>query len=224
MVTLMSLCASNLLLQQNQFSPWNAGSTSKPLVSNKRCYHGRQRSRSVVLAITKGSAKSSKSRIIEQRWCKLDMLIDDACHQLSISTPSIKEASRINRRSSLSLIARSGSSTSSEGSQSDSKLTNEEKVSFGNSRKDVILIGVGVTIAGFALKYGLEFVGVDPLQAGNAVQLIFVLALTIGWISSYMFRVANKDMTYAQQLKDYEKKVMEVVHRKFIRSRTGGIA
>lgn len=56
-----------------------------------------------------------------------------------------------------------------------------------------------------------QFVGVDPLQAGNAVQLIFVLALTIGWISSYMFRVANKDMTYAQQLKDYEKKVMEVV-------------
>ncbi|KAF3330669.1 hypothetical protein FCM35_KLT04023 [Carex littledalei] len=132
----------------------------------------------------------------------------DACHQLS-TTSSIKQASRINRRSSFSLIARSGSSTSSEGSQSDSKLTNEEKVSFGNSRKDVILIGVGVTVAGFALKYGLEFVGVDPLQAGNAVQLIFVLALTIGWISSYMFRVANKDMTYAQQLKDYEKKVME---------------
>lgn len=56
-----------------------------------------------------------------------------------------------------------------------------------------------------------QFVGVDPLQAGNAVQLIIVLGLTIGWISSYMFRVANKDMTYAQQLKDYEKKVMEVL-------------
>lgn len=31
-----------------------------------------------------------------------------------------------------------------------------QQVSFGNSRKDVILIGVGVTVAGFALKYGLE--------------------------------------------------------------------
>lgn len=56
-----------------------------------------------------------------------------------------------------------------------------------------------------------QFLGVDPLQAGNAVQIIIVLGLTIGWILSYIFRVANKDMTYAQQLRDYEKKVMEVV-------------
>ena len=56
----------------------------------------------------------------------------------------------------------------------------------------------------------MQFFGVDPLQAGNAVQLIFVLGLTIGWISTYIFRVANKDMTYAQQLRDYESKVMEV--------------
>jgi len=56
----------------------------------------------------------------------------------------------------------------------------------------------------------LQFVGVDPLQAGNVVQLVVVLGMTIGWISTYMFRVANKDMTYAQQLQDYESKVMEV--------------
>ncbi|GFZ07648.1 transmembrane protein [Actinidia rufa] len=80
---------------------------------------------------------------------------------------------------------------------------------FGYTRKDVLLIGLGVTIAGIGLESGLEFFGVDPLQAGNAVQLIFVLGLTIGWISTYIFRVANKDMTYAQQLRDYESKVME---------------
>jgi len=56
----------------------------------------------------------------------------------------------------------------------------------------------------------LQFVGVDPLQAGNVVQLVLVLGLTVGWISTYMFRVSNKDMTYAQQLRDYENKVMEV--------------
>ena len=50
----------------------------------------------------------------------------------------------------------------------------------------------------------------DPLQAGNVVQLLVVLGMTVGWISTYMFRVANKDMTYAQQLRDYEKQVMEV--------------
>lgn len=72
MVTLMSLCASNLLLQQNQLSPWNAGSTSKPLVRNNRCYHGRQRSRLVVLAITKGSAKSSKSDEKIPSWARPD--------------------------------------------------------------------------------------------------------------------------------------------------------
>jgi hypothetical protein len=48
------------------------------------------------------------------------------------------------------------------------------------------------------------------LQAGNVVQLFIVLGMTVGWISSYMIRVANKDMTYATQLRTYEKQVMEV--------------
>ena len=56
----------------------------------------------------------------------------------------------------------------------------------------------------------MQFVGVDPLQAGNVVQLFIVLGMTVGWISSYMIRVANKDMTYATQLRTYEKQVMEV--------------
>lgn len=59
-------------------------------------------------------------------------------------------------------------------------------------------------------QYDLQFAGVDPLQAGNVVQLVLVLGLTIGWISTYIFRVSNKEMTYAQQLRDYEKQVMEV--------------
>lgn len=56
----------------------------------------------------------------------------------------------------------------------------------------------------------LQFAGVDPLQAGNVVQLVLVLGLTVGWISTYIFRVSNKEMTYAQQLRDYENKVMQV--------------
>lgn len=57
----------------------------------------------------------------------------------------------------------------------------------------------------------LQYAGVDPLQAGNVVQLVIVLGLTVGWISTYIFRVSNKEMTYVQQLRDYENKVMEVI-------------
>jgi hypothetical protein len=63
---------------------------------------------------------------------------------------------------------------------------------FGYSRKDVILIGVGLTAIGFILYYGLQAGGVDPLMAGNITQLIIFIGLCVGWIGSYVFRVANK--------------------------------
>jgi hypothetical protein len=59
---------------------------------------------------------------------------------------------------------------------------------------------VGVTGAGFALYYGLQGAGVDPIWAGNIVQLTFVLGLTVAWVGSYVSRVMNKDMTYVKQL------------------------
>ncbi|XP_019165022.1 PREDICTED: uncharacterized protein LOC109161125 [Ipomoea nil] len=98
-------------------------------------------------------------------------------------------------------------SLDSSGSKDES--SNKDKTPFGYTRKDVLLIGLGVTAAGYGLKGGLEFLGVDSLQAGNVVQLVLVLGLTVGWISTYIFRVSNKEMTYAQQLRDYESKVME---------------
>ena len=83
----------------------------------------------------------------------------------------------------------------------------EGDVPFGYTRADVMLIGTGVTGAGFAAYYGLQsFAGMDSTKAGNAVQLTFVLGLTLAWVGSYVMRVFNKDMTYAKQLKDVRAK------------------
>jgi hypothetical protein len=80
---------------------------------------------------------------------------------------------------------------------------------FGYSRKDVILIGAAIFAAGYGLYYGLQFgFGMEPGIAGNYVQLIVVLGLCLGWIGSYLWRVATKNMTYVVQLRDYEDAVM----------------
>ena len=47
----------------------------------------------------------------------------------------------------------------------------------------------------------LQAVGVDPLVAGNVIQISFVLGLMVLWVFTYVFRVANKEMTYVKQLK-----------------------
>lgn len=113
------------------------------------------------------------------------------------------------RNNFLGVPRSTGSSSSNGNTQNPEVSPKQEKVPFGYTRKDVLLIGVGLTVFGIGLESGLEFFGVDPLQAGNVVQLVLVLGLIVGWISTYMFRVGNKDMTYAQQLRDYENKVME---------------
>ena len=86
---------------------------------------------------------------------------------------------------------------------------NEEPVPFGYTRKDVLLIGFVLTITGLGLYKGLQQIGVSAANAGNVVQITFVLGMTLAWIGSYLFRVANKDMTYVKQLKSYEEAVME---------------
>lgn len=38
--------------------------------------------------------------------------------------------------------------------------------------------------------------GVDPEQAGVAIGVGFTSVLTLGWVSTLLTRVINKDMTY----------------------------
>ncbi|KAL6853809.1 hypothetical protein ACP4OV_019838 [Aristida adscensionis] len=127
--------------------------------------------------------------------------------KISLPASGLRGAAAQGRRRCL--VARSGGGGASESGTVDAPAAAKEKAPFGYTRKDVLLIGAGVTVFGVGLKSGLELVGVDPLQAGNVVQLLVVLGMTVGWISTYMFRVANKDMTYAHQLRSYEKQVME---------------
>ncbi|KAK6788944.1 hypothetical protein RDI58_012743 [Solanum bulbocastanum] len=126
---------------------------------------------------------------------------------LRVRTSSLPR--NVSRNMGMKKVPRMITRASSEPSGSSDGALGQEKTPFGYTRKDVILIGVGVTLLGVGLKSGLEFLGFDPLQAGNVVQLVLVLGLTVGWISTYIFRVSNKEMTYAQQLRDYESKVME---------------
>jgi len=55
-----------------------------------------------------------------------------------------------------------------------------QKVPFGYTRADVLIIGVGTTAAGFLMYYGLQASGVSAIWAGNIVQLTFVGGLTAG--------------------------------------------
>jgi len=48
----------------------------------------------------------------------------------------------------------------------------------------------------------------DAGMAGNYVQLTVFVALTFGWVGSYLWRVGTKNMTYVRQLEAYEEAVM----------------
>ncbi|KAI8113041.1 hypothetical protein M9435_003047 [Picochlorum sp. BPE23] len=91
----------------------------------------------------------------------------------------------------------------------DSPSSPQYNTEFGYSRKDVIIIGVVLIAMGYILYYGLQYAfGMDAIMAGNWAQLIIFVGLCVGWIGSYLFRVATKQMTYAKQLDDYEEAVM----------------
>ena len=75
-------------------------------------------------------------------------------------------------------------------------------------RIDVFIIGIVVFAIGGAGYLGLQLAGLDDINAGIWSQLILV-AIILGWSSTYIFRVANKNMTYDQQRKEYEDAVLQ---------------
>jgi len=53
-----------------------------------------------------------------------------------------------------------------------------------------------------------NFFGLDSIELGKWIGIVFSALLMVIWVSTYIFRVATKDMTYAKQLKDYENAVI----------------
>mmetsp|Transcript_4174 Transcript_4174/g.7618 ORF Transcript_4174/g.7618 Transcript_4174/m.7618 type:complete len:152 (+) Transcript_4174:228-683(+) len=64
-----------------------------------------------------------------------------------------------------------------------------------------------VPIAGYSVVTNVF--GVDEVDAGKYIGVGFTAVATLLWVSTYIFRVATKDMTYAKQLKDYENAVIQ---------------
>eukprot|EP00882_Tetradesmus_deserticola_P033480 GHRQ01038252.1.p1 GENE.GHRQ01038252.1~~GHRQ01038252.1.p1 ORF type:complete len:220 (+),score=66.33 GHRQ01038252.1:313-972(+) len=63
---------------------------------------------------------------------------------------------------------------------------------FGYSRKDVLIIIVALIGAGVLMYEGLQAAGMSAGMAGNWVQLTIFLGICVGWVSTYIWRVANK--------------------------------
>ncbi|MBE9115291.1 DUF3007 family protein [Lusitaniella coriacea LEGE 07157] len=75
-------------------------------------------------------------------------------------------------------------------------------------RIDIIGIGLGIFLAGGAAYLLLQIAGLDGVTAGIWSQALLVVGL-LGWVATYLFRVSTKNMTYNQQVKDYEDAVMQ---------------
>lgn len=75
-------------------------------------------------------------------------------------------------------------------------------------RIDAIAIGLGMFLAGGVIYVLLEGVGLDGLTAGVWSQVVLVVGV-IGWVGTYVYRAMTQNMTYNQQLKDYEDAVLQ---------------
>jgi hypothetical protein len=75
-------------------------------------------------------------------------------------------------------------------------------------RIDAIGIGFAIFIAGGLAYVILQQVGLDSLDAGIWSQVLLI-AVLLGWVSTYVFRFATSQMTYNQQLEDYKEAVLQ---------------
>ena len=75
-------------------------------------------------------------------------------------------------------------------------------------RIDAIAITFGFFVAGGLIYLILQLIGVDSTQSGIWTQAFLILGL-LAWTLTYIFRFSQGNMTYNQQLKDYEDAVLQ---------------
>jgi hypothetical protein len=75
-------------------------------------------------------------------------------------------------------------------------------------RIDVITITLGFFLAGGGVYLLLLSLGIEGQKAGIWTQAALVGGLIL-WLGSYIFRVLTHDMTYHQQIKDYEEAMIQ---------------
>ncbi|WP_204104050.1 MULTISPECIES: DUF3007 family protein [Spirulina sp. CCY15215] len=75
-------------------------------------------------------------------------------------------------------------------------------------RIDAIAISFGVFLAGGIAYLVLRGAGLDNFSAGIWSQVLLVGGL-LGWISTYLFRAFTHNMTYHQQRREYEDRVLQ---------------
>lgn len=75
-------------------------------------------------------------------------------------------------------------------------------------RIDAIAICLAVFVAGGLAYLALKLLGLKSDSAGVWSQAILVIGL-LAWLGTYLFRVGTKNMSYNQQLKNYEDAVLE---------------
>lgn len=78
-----------------------------------------------------------------------------------------------------------------------------------NTRGGVIVWSFLLTLIPIGFYNFFVAQGMEDTTVGAYVGAIFVLLSNLLWASTYIFRVANKDMTYAKQLRDYENAVLQ---------------
>ena len=75
-------------------------------------------------------------------------------------------------------------------------------------RIDALGIGLAIFVGGGVIYIVLNTTGMSGISAGIWTQTLLVAGI-VGWSLTYLFRVVTKNMTYNQQLKDYEEAVLQ---------------